>query len=61
MDDNDVHMIRGDECGPNFLTFVSQLRKTVEKLQPGNYPARSNVLPMAEKRKFCVLQHYKSK
>ena len=35
---NDVHMIRGDECGTNFLTFVSQLRKTAEKLQPGYYP-----------------------
>ena len=37
---NDAHMIRGDECGQNFPTFVSQLRKTAGKRQPGNYPDR---------------------
>ena len=27
LDDNDGKMIPGDECGPNFLTFVLQLDK----------------------------------
>ena len=35
-DDYDGQMIPRDECGPNFLTFVLQLRKAPEKPQPGN-------------------------
>ena len=27
----DGHVITGDECGPNFLTFVLQLRESPEK------------------------------
>ena len=47
---NDVLTIHGDECGPNFLTFVSQLRKTAEKLQPGNYPALKYSMDTLEER-----------
>ena len=34
----DVNMIRGDECGLNFLTCVLQLRKIPEKYQPESCP-----------------------
>ena len=47
---NDVHMIRGDECGSNFLTFVSQLRKTAENPQRGKYPDRKYSTDALEER-----------
>ena len=52
---NYVHTIRGDESGPNFLTFVSQLRKTTEKLQPGYYPTRKYITDTLEERLRCYL------
>ena len=35
-DDYDGQMMPGDECGPNFLTFVLQLRKNPEEPLPRN-------------------------
>ena len=52
---NDVHMIRGDECGRNFLTFVSQLRKPAERPQSGNYPDLKYSTDTLEERLWCYL------
>ena len=46
----DGHMITGDECGLNFLTFVLRLWENPGKTQPGNLPNQeSNPGPLRVK------------
>ena len=56
-DDYDGLMTPGDECGPNILILVIQLRKKANKKLPGNWPGRGSKQGQLRERQHVTPDH----